>query len=35
LAVMSWRGESLPRDTKTWRMLFVQAVLNSIGHGRC
>ena len=30
LAVMSWRGESLPRDTKTWRMLFVQAVLNSI-----
>jgi drug/metabolite transporter (DMT)-like permease len=30
LAVMSWRGESLPRDAKTWRMLFVQAVLNSI-----
>lgn len=30
-AVMIWRGERLPRDGRTWRMLLVQAVLNSIG----
>jgi len=29
--VMSMRREHLPRDFRTWRMLFVQAVFNSIG----
>jgi len=31
LAVLVWRGERLPKDAKTWRMLFLQAVFNSIG----
>ncbi len=31
LIVMAWQGHRLPKDGKTWRMLFVQAVLNSIG----
>lgn len=31
LAVVTWRGEHLPRGGRTWRMLFVQAVFNSIG----
>ncbi len=31
LAVMVWRGEHLPRDGGTWRRLFIQAILNSIG----
>lgn len=30
-AVMAWRHERLPRDRRTWRMLFLQAVFNSIG----
>lgn len=29
--VMAWTGARLPRDGRTWRMLFVQAVFNSIG----
>ena len=31
LLVMGARSESLPRDARTWRMLLVQAVFNSIG----
>jgi drug/metabolite transporter (DMT)-like permease len=31
LAVMALRGEKLPRDSRTWRMLYLQAVFNSIG----
>jgi len=31
LIVMLLRSEKLPRDQKTWRMLFVQAIFNSIG----
>lgn len=31
LAVMHWRGLKLPRDRGTWRMLFIQAIFNSIG----
>lgn len=31
LVVMRLRGERLPRDGRTWRMLLVQAVFNSIG----
>jgi drug/metabolite transporter (DMT)-like permease len=31
LGVMLWRGERLPQDGRTWRMLFVQAMFNSIG----
>lgn len=31
LAVMAVRKERLPRDASTWKMLFFQAVLNSIG----
>lgn len=31
LAIMAWNGEHLPRDHQTWRRLFIQAVLNSIG----
>lgn len=31
IAVVAYRGERLPRDRRTWRMLFVQAVFNSIG----
>ncbi|MEZ5669346.1 MAG: EamA family transporter [Alphaproteobacteria bacterium] len=30
LAVLQWRGERLPRDRRTWGMLLVQAMLNSI-----
>ncbi len=30
-SVMAWRGERLPRDAATWRVLFIQAILNSIG----
>ncbi len=29
--VMILRGDTLPRDARTWRMLFVQSVFNSIG----
>ncbi|MDJ0894271.1 MAG: EamA family transporter [Alphaproteobacteria bacterium] len=29
-AVMALRGDTLPRDARIWRMLFVQSVLNSI-----
>lgn len=31
LLVMRWRGERLPRDPGAWRMLSIQAFLNSIG----
>jgi len=31
VAIVHWRGDRLPRDTKTWRMLLVQSFLNSIG----
>jgi drug/metabolite transporter (DMT)-like permease len=31
VAVMWLRNEKLPRDQRTWRMLFLQAVFNSIG----
>ncbi|MBL4908320.1 MAG: EamA family transporter, partial [Sneathiella sp.] len=31
LGVLSWRGEKLPRDSRNWRMLFFQALFNSIG----
>ena len=31
VVVMRGRGERLPRDGETWRMLYVQAVFNSIG----
>lgn len=31
LLVLAWQGGRLPRDGRTWRMLFVQAVFNSIG----
>ena len=31
VGVIAMRGERLPRDGTSWRMLFVQAVLNSIG----
>ncbi|MFH1806463.1 MAG: EamA family transporter [Pseudomonadota bacterium] len=31
VAVLLWRGERLPRDATTWRMLFLQAIFNSIG----
>ncbi|WP_421710168.1 DMT family transporter [Algihabitans sp.] len=31
LLVMGARSERLPRDARTWRMLLVQAVFNSIG----
>ena len=31
LLVMCARSERLPRDARTWRMLLVQSVLNSIG----
>ena len=31
LAIMRWRNEHLPRERRTWRMLLVQAFLNSIG----
>jgi drug/metabolite transporter (DMT)-like permease len=30
LGVMRWRGERLPTDRRTWRMLFIQAIFNSI-----
>lgn len=29
-AIMAWRRERLPRDSRTWRMLLVQACFNSI-----
>jgi len=29
--VMALRSEKLPRDAETWRMLFLQAIFNSIG----
>jgi len=31
LGVVIWQGARLPRDARTWRLLFVQSVLNSIG----
>jgi drug/metabolite transporter (DMT)-like permease len=31
LAVMGLRKERLPRDARTWRMLYLQAIFNSIG----
>lgn len=31
LGVMHWRGERLPREVRTWRMLFVQSLFNSTG----
>jgi len=31
IMVMKWRGHSLPKDLKTWKMLLVQSFLNSIG----
>ena len=30
LVVMGFRSESLPRDTRTWKMLFIQSIFNSI-----
>ena len=29
--VMLWRSERLPKDGRTWRMLFVQSIFNSVG----
>jgi drug/metabolite transporter (DMT)-like permease len=31
IAVAIWRGIRLPRDLATWRLLFIQSILNSIG----
>ncbi len=31
LAVVAWRGQRLPRDPTTWRLLFLQSFLNAIG----
>jgi len=31
VTVMVWKGEHLPKDGQTWRMLFIQAIFNSIG----
>lgn len=31
LAVAGWLGHALPKDRRTWRMLLLQAVFNSIG----
>jgi drug/metabolite transporter (DMT)-like permease len=31
LVVLAWRRVSLPRDSQSWRMLFIQAIFNSIG----
>lgn len=31
LGVVFWQGARLPRDARTWRLLFIQSVLNSIG----
>ena len=31
LAVMQCKGDRLPRDRRTWRLLFNQAIFNSIG----
>jgi drug/metabolite transporter (DMT)-like permease len=31
LAFLAWRGVRLPRDTRSWRRLFIQAIFNSIG----
>ncbi|MBL1419513.1 MAG: EamA family transporter [Alphaproteobacteria bacterium] len=31
LLIIHWRNEKLPRDRKTWKMLFIQAIFNSIG----
>src|SRR6185437_3816918 len=28
--VLAWRNEKLPRDARTWRMLFLQSLFNSI-----
>src|SRR4051795_13356009 len=30
LAIMAWRGVSLPRDAATWRRFLFQAGLNSV-----
>jgi drug/metabolite transporter (DMT)-like permease len=30
-AIVIWKGERLPRDGKTWRLLLVQSFLTSIG----
>jgi drug/metabolite transporter (DMT)-like permease len=30
LCVVKWTGERLPRDRRTWRMLLIQALFNSI-----
>ncbi|WP_339781348.1 EamA family transporter [uncultured Thalassospira sp.] len=29
--IVMWRGDKFPRDGKTWRMLLIQAIFNSIG----
>ena len=31
LSILAWRGDCLPTDAQTWRMLFVQAIFSSIG----
>ena len=31
LSVIAWQGAHLPRDVGTWRLLFVQSLLNSTG----
>jgi len=31
IIVMQYRGEQLPKERSTWRMLFIQAIFNSIG----
>ncbi|MFY0611249.1 MAG: EamA family transporter [Hyphomicrobiaceae bacterium] len=31
LGVIMWQGASLPRDRRTWGLLLIQSVLNSIG----
>ncbi len=31
LGVIAWQGARLPRDARTWRLLFVQSILNSTG----
>ncbi|MBL4721104.1 MAG: DMT family transporter, partial [Alphaproteobacteria bacterium] len=29
--ILMWKREQLPKDARTWRRLFVQAIFNSIG----
>lgn len=29
--VLVWKGVRMPKDIRSWRMLFIQAIFNSIG----